>query len=213
MVDKVSELNLLADEMAASTTYDDAWMCGLELQTFGVQAIKAFRQVLEMGNLAARQAAAFWLSDEAEMVPAEVFFSMANDDDGEIRFHAAYSLAYIKDERTLKTLREMVTSDISEEVRQTAVQSLYAAAKLNEVVENILDDYAAILASDLSPKVREEVVTHLAHYVKSSKIKQVVAIVEKSMTDNTEMVREQAKISLSVLRNEQWEDEKVSSPL
>jgi HEAT repeat protein len=200
-----NELKNLAKDMASRNDYDEAWMVGLEIQTLGPKAIQAFRYVLKHGTLPARRAAAFWLSDEAEIVPAEVFFLMAKDPDSEIRFHAAYSLCYVKDERTVATLRAMMREDGSEEVRQTAAQSLFGAAKINDCLPGILDDYSNSLSDEKSPKVREEVVTSLANFLKSPVKQQAIALLEKATHDSHETVRDQAHISLSVLRNEVWE--------
>ncbi len=204
------EVMKLANKMASKTKYDEAWMLGLELQTFGADGIQAFCHVLEQGATLARRAAAFWLSDEAEMVPTDIFFKMATDNDSEIRFHAAYCLGYVKDSRTLKTLREMMHKDPSEEVRQTATQSMYAAAKLNNSFDGILDDFGKILRQDQSSMVREEVVTSLANFLKSEHVKQAITMLEDALTDNNEDVRDQASISLSVLRNEVWDDAVVA---
>lgn len=201
----ISEASYLANHMATRVNYDEAWMTGLELQAFGTEGYEAFRLVLEQGTQSARRAAAFWLSDEAEMVPADLFFLMALDEDSEVRFHAAYCLAYIKDDRTLKTLRQLAHVDNCEEVRQVAIQSLYGAAKLNARIESILGDYDQAL-HDKSAMVREEVVTHLANFLKSPDIHQAILLLEKALHDTHETVREQAQISLSVLKNEIWND-------
>lgn len=201
-----SELKKLAIQMANRSDYDEAWMFGLEIQSLGPKAIQAFRYVLKHGNSSSRRAAAFWLSDEAEIVPAEIFFKMADDADGEIRFHAAYSLCYIKDEKTVEKLRTMLHTDSSEEVRQTAAQSLYGAAKLNDSLPTILEDYSNSLSQESSAKVREEVVTNLANFLKSPFRHDAIKLLEKALDDSHETVREQAQISLSVLRNEIWDD-------
>lgn len=207
-----NEIKALAIQMAARTEYDEAWMLGLEIQVMGTQAIQAFRQVLKSGTPPARRAAAFWLSDEAEIVPGDIFFTMADDNDSEIRFHAAYSLCYIKDAKTVEKLRDMLHHDASEEVRQTAAQSLYGAAKLNESLPAILDDYAIRLSQDPSPKVREEVVTNLANFLKSSLRATAITLLEQARTDAHQAVRDQAQISLSVLRDEQWQDTPIRNP-
>lgn len=204
------EVMKLANKMAAKTKYDEAWMLGLELQTFGADGIQAFCHVLDKGATLARRAAAFWLSDEAEMVPTDVFFKMATDDDSEIRFHAAYCLGYVNDSRTLKTLREMMQKDLSEEVRQTATQSMYAAARLNNRLDGILDDFEKVLRLDQSSMVREEVVTSLANFLKSGDVKRAITLLEDALKDNSQAVRDQAAISLSVLRNEVWDDAVVA---
>jgi HEAT repeat protein len=205
-----AEVMKLANKMASKTKYDEAWMLGLELQTFGADGIQAFCHVLEKGATLARRAAAFWLSDEAEMVPTDVFFKMATDEDSEIRFHAAYCLGYVKDSRTLKTLREMMHKDASEEVRQTATQSMYAAAKLNNILDGILDDFEKVLRLDQSSMVREEVVTSLANFLKSGDVKRAITLLEDALNDSSQAVCAQATISLSVLRNEVWDEAVVA---
>lgn len=201
----IPEASYLANHMATRSTYDEAWMAGLELQAFGADGYEAFRLVLEQGTSPARRAAAFWLSDEAEMVPADLFFLMATDEDSEVRFHAAYCLAYVQDARTLKTLRQLAHQDTCEEVRQCAIQSLYGAAKLNAHIEHVLADYDQSL-KDKSPMVREEAVTHLANFLKSPDIHQAILLLERALHDTHTTVREQAEISLSVLKNEIWHD-------
>lgn len=201
----ISEASHLANHMATRANYDEAWMTGLELQAFGNEGYEAFRFVLEQGTSPARRAAAFWLSDEAEMVPSDLFFLMARDEDSEVRFHAAYCLAYVQDSRTLKTLRSLAHQDTCEEVRQTAIQSLYGAAKLNARIEMVLADFDQSL-NDKSAIVREEVVTHLANFLKSPDIHQAILLLEKALHDTHATVREQAQISLSVLKNEIWHD-------
>ncbi len=208
-----NEITKFVGQMAGCRTYDEAWMVGLEIQALGTPAVSAFHTVLEKGTSASRRAAAFWLSDEAEMVPADIFFAMAEDSDGEIRFHAAYCLGYVQDGRTVRTLRRMMHRDRSEEVRQTAAQSLFAAAKINDCITAILDDYAASLAADQSPKVREEVVTNLANFLRSPVIHRAISVLENALNDTHDAVREQAQISLSVLRNEVWNDITATHPL
>ncbi len=203
------ELTLLAEHMASRQTYDEAWMTGLELQALGSQDIQAFCYVLEHGTPEARRAAAFWLSDEVEIVPADVFFMMADDSDSEIRFHAAYCLSYVLDQRTVPTLQAMMHKDGCEEVRQTAAQSLYAAAKLNNRLATILTDYEDLLHQEQSPSVREEAVTCLANFLKSPVIHQAILLLEKALKDTNQLVREQARISLSVLRDEAWDDARI----
>ncbi|NDJ85412.1 MAG: HEAT repeat domain-containing protein [Chloroflexi bacterium] len=202
-----SEVQELAERMAKLTSYDEAWMTGLEIQSYGPQGVHAFHEVLQNGTLIARRAAAFWLSDEAEIVPPHIFLEMAEDSDSEIRFHAAYCLGYIKDENTVPTLRKLMFQDASEEVRQTAAQSLYAAGKLNGRLDAVLEDYQKALAQDQSAMVREEAVTSLANFLKSPNVHRAIALLEKALHDSSQLVREQAKISLSVLRNESWNDE------
>lgn len=203
------ELTLLAEHMSSRRTYDEAWMTGLELQALGSQDVQAFCYVLENGTPEARRAAAFWLSDEVEIVPADVFFTMADDPDSEIRFHAAYCLSYVQDKRTVPTLQVMSHRDSSEEVRQTAAQSLYAAAKLNNCLSLILQDYEDLLLQEQSPNVREEVVTTLANFLKSPVIHRAISLLEQALKDTNQLVREQARISLSVLRDEVWDDARI----
>ncbi len=206
MIEKYQESDL-ARQMATLPTYDEAWMIGLEIQTMGPGSVHELRYVLEHGTTEARQAAAFWLSDEAEVVPAELLFKMANDDDSEVRFHAAYCLSYVCDKRTVTTLRQMMRQDVAEDVRQTAAQSLYAAAKINDSLGDILTDYETALGSDQSPLVREEVVTNLANFLKTPYMPRAIGLLENALKDTNNAVREQAKISLSVLKNESWNHE------
>jgi HEAT repeat protein len=205
------EKTALACQMAAQASYDDAWMTGLELQSFGRVGAAAFRYVLDHGTAAARRAAAFWLSDDAECAPPEVFLAMAADADSEIRFYAAYGLGYIQHPETVKALQKMMRHDHSPEVRQTAAQSLYPAARLNNCVETIIDDFAFALARDKSPIVREEAATSLANFLKTPVLHKAIELLEKTLKDEDESVRVQARISLSVLRNEVWDDIRAAS--
>lgn len=212
-MDTKAEIMEMARRMASQKTYDGAWMIGLEIQTFGESGITGLHHVLKHGTLQARRAASFWLSDEAEGVPAEIFLEMAKDDDDEVRFHAAYGLGYVKHAQAVSILRDMMHQDTSIEVRQTAVQSLFPSARLNRCVETIVGDFSNVLMNDRSPIVREEVATSLSNFLKSSVKHKAIALLVKAMKDEDEMVRTQARISLSVLRNEVWNAEEfVSSP-
>jgi HEAT repeat protein len=205
------EVAALARRMASRTTYDDAWMIGLEIQSYGQASAIALKYVLEHGTQPARHAAAFWLSDEAEQVPPDVFLKMAADLDSEIRFYAAYGLGYVRHPESVKMLRHLMRHDASPEVRQTAAQSLYAAARLNNSVESIIEDFAHALAHDNSPGVREEVATSLANFLKTPVLHQAIDLLEKALRDKDESVSVQARISLSVLKNEVWEDIRAAS--
>jgi HEAT repeat protein len=212
-MDNEHEVMAMSERMARQNTYDSAWMLGLEIQTFGKMGISSFTYVLEKGTIYARRAAAFWLSDEAEQVPSHIFLKMAKDEDGEIRFHAAYGLGYVKHEEAIPVLRDLMHNDPSAEVRQTATQSLFAAARLNGGVENIIDDFAGVLGKDESPTVREEVATSLANYLKSPVKHRAVTLLLKAMKDPDTLVRDQARISLSVLRDQVWDEEPASPAL
>jgi HEAT repeat protein len=205
-MDTKKEITALARRMAKSKTYDEAWMLGLELQAFGRVSTAAFKYVLEHGTQMGRHAAAFWLSDEAEMVPADIFLKMASDTDSEIRFHAAYGLGYVRHADVINTLQKLLRQDASPEVRQTAAQSLFAAARLNNAVEVVIEDFAHSLKHDADPTVREEAATSLANFLKTPVLLKAVELLEKALEDKDETVRVQAKISLSVLRNEIWEE-------
>lgn len=201
-----SDLSTLAQQMAAKKTYDEAWLVGLEIQSSEDHqfAVSVFRKVLEFGTAVARRAAAFWLTDEAEHVPAEVLLKMAADDDSEIRFHAAYGLSYARHPQTVDTLRRLLT-DPAEEVRQTAVQSIYGANRLNQGEDSqILSAFENMLRDEPSSKVREEIVISLANFLKSTELRRATSLLEYALDDVTSIVREQALISLSVLRDEVW---------
>lgn len=210
-MDTKKEITRLARRMAKCKTYDEAWMLGLELEAFGQVSTVAFKYVLENGTQVARHAAAFWLSDEAEIVPAEIFLKMASDEDSEIRFHAAYGLGYVRHADGVKTLQRMLRHDPNPEVRQTAAQSLFAAAKLNTEVDSIIDDFAHVLVHDEASIVREEAATSLANFLKTPVLHKAIELLEKSLEDTDEAVRVQARISLSVLRNEIWEELRAAS--
>jgi HEAT repeat protein len=205
-MDTKKEITALARRMAKSKTYDEAWMLGLELQAFGRVSTAAFKYVLENGTQMGRHAAAFWLSDEAESVPADIFLKMASDTDSEIRFHAAYGLGYVRHADAVSTLQKLLRHDTNPEVRQTAAQSLFAAARLNNAVEVIIEDFAHCLKHDADSTVREEAATSLANFLKTSVLHKAVELLETALEDKDETVRVQAKISLAVLRNEIWEE-------
>jgi hypothetical protein len=133
-----SEVMLLAKRMSEQERYEDAWTIGLEIQAFGKESIEAFEYVLRQGTLAARRATAFWLSDEAEAVPPQLFLSIAQDPDDDIRYYAAYGLGYMVHPAVVAQLQRLMLQDSSIEVRQTAVPSLFSAAKLNRSLEKIL---------------------------------------------------------------------------
>lgn len=197
-----TEISLLANLMAESTTYEDAWLTGLELQSFGTERIPAFQTVLQDGTPFARRAAAFWLSDEAETIPAELFLSIANDADNDIRYYAAYGLGYIKHPRAVPQLRAMMLDDKTIETRQTAAHSLYSAALLNNQIDSIISDYAKALTQEKSAVVREEIVTCLSYFLGTSAQTEAIQLLKDALEDPNLIVVEQARISLSVLRNE-----------
>lgn len=202
-----TEVAEMAQRMAIQDSYDNAWMLGLEIQTYGESGISALHYVVREGTLVARRAASFWLSDDAENVPSEIFLEMATDKDHEVRFHAAYGLGYAKHPQAVPVLQYMMHKDDSAEVRQTAAQSLYPAARLNGSTDTIIHDFALALANDPEPTVREEIVTSLANFLKSPVKHKAITLLAKAIKDKDDMVRAQAKISLSVLRNEVWNDE------
>jgi HEAT repeat protein len=202
-----TEVAEMARRMAIQENYDSAWMLGLEVQTFGEEGIAGLRYVVKEGTLLSRRAASFWLSDDAENVPSEIFLEMANDADPEVRFHAAYGLGYAKNPQAVPVLRRMMQYDDSPEVRQTATQSLYPAARLNGCADTIINDFAKALTHDPAPTVREEVATSLANFLKSPVKHKAIALLVKAIKDTDDMVRAQARISLSVLRNEVWDGE------
>lgn len=180
---------------------------GLEIQSLEAfpTTLSAFRQILTSGTPEARRAAAFWLSDEAEQVPLDLLLEMAADTDDEIRFHAAYCLSYVQHEHTLPMLVQLLLADTAEEVRQTAAQSLYPAAYLNNVDDStVLQHLTTAFQTDQSAKVREEVVISLANFLKSPLLQQAIHLLERGLQDSHAIVREQAAISLSVLRDETW---------
>lgn len=203
------DISSLTQQMAAQAIYDEAWLIGLEIQSaeaFPITLI-AFRQVLAGGTPEARRAAAFWLSDEAEHVPADLLLEMAADADEEIRFHAAYCLSYARHERTLPMLRQLLLEDDAEDVRQTAAQSLYGAAHINDVFDDEVFGYLqTAFNQDTSAKVREEVVISLANFLKSSMLAEAITLLEAAQNDADALVRDQAVISLSVLRDETWHE-------
>lgn len=201
-----SEVEILAKQMASQESYEEAWMVGLEIQAFGSNGISAFKHVLKTGTPASRRATAFWLSDEAEHVPAEIFLTICEDKDDEIRFYAAYGLGYVKHEAVVDKLRDIMRKDSSSEVRQTAAQSLYPAAQLNNAIKDIIDDFAFVLEHDTSPMVREEVVTSLSYFLGTMVIEKAVSLLESALHDASDVVVDQARISLSILKNEDWAD-------
>jgi HEAT repeat protein len=204
-----SEVLGIAQRMATQKNYEDAWTLGLELQAFGDEGVEGFLLVLREGTLAARRATAFWLSDEAEGIPDEIFLSIAQDPDDDIRFYAAYGLGYSKQGQTLPQLRYLLLNDSSVEVRQTAAYSLYSAAKLNHTIEDIIDDFAKALQKDPSHIVREEIVTTLSYFLGTPAIHKAIYLLELALRDPAPSVVYQAQISLHVLKNEQWRDQVV----
>jgi len=105
----------------------------------------------------------------------------------------------------------MIRHDHSPEVRQTAAQSLYPAARLNSCVEALstisLSPWPRIsrrLSVKKQPpawRISETPVLHRA-----------IELLEKTLKkDEDESVRVQARISLSVLRNEVWDDIRATS--
>lgn len=202
-----SEVSALVRQMRTRQNYDEAWLIGLEIQSLADHktAISIFESAIREGTEPVRRAAAFWLTDDAEHVPAELLLEMANDADAEVRFHAAYCLGYADHMAAVSTLRRLLREDRSEDVRQTAAQSIYAASKLNQYPHApILDDFEIVLSTDSSKKVREEVVISLASFLKSPEMQRAQALLETAMQDVAAIVREQAAISLSVLRDEVW---------
>jgi HEAT repeat protein len=205
-----SEITLLAQRMATQDVYEEAWMIGLEIQAYGEAAIKGFQHVLDHGTLAARRATAFWLSDEAENIPPDIFLKLSTDLDSDIRYYAAYGLGYVKNEQAVSRLRDMMLNDSSAEVRQTAAHSLYPAAHLNGAIKDIIADFGHALQNEQSVVVREEIVTSLSYFLGTEVInKAIKLLVETALQDKSPPVVEQARISLSVLRNEQWRDKQV----
>ncbi len=202
-----NDLLSLIKQMSVQTDYDEAWLMGLEIQSLEASSdtIDAFRQVLIAGSMPARRAAAFWLADDAEHAPVDLLLQMATDADKEIRFHAAYCLSYSRHDRVVPTLVELALHDEDDEVRQTAVQSLYDAAYLNLVPDHeILKHLTAVYKQDVCAKVREEVVISLANFLKSSVLLEAIQLLEEALSDLDAAVRDQAAISLSVLRDEIW---------
>ncbi len=197
-----TEISSLATLMAEATTYEDAWLTGLELQSFGVERIPALKAVLADGTLVARRASAFWLSDEAETIPPELFLSLSEDEDDDIRYYAAYGLGYMKHPRAVPQLRQMMLNDESVEVRQTAAHSLYPAAVLNNQVQSIIDDYTKALSAEKLAVVREEIVTSLSYFLGTPARNEAILLLKDALEDPNLTVVEQARISLSVLRNE-----------
>jgi HEAT repeat protein len=205
-----SEITLLAQRMASQTVYEDAWMIGLEIQAFGEAAITAYQHVLKHGTVAARRATAFWLSDEAENIPPAIFLDLSTDPDNDIRYYAAYGLGYVQHEQAVHRLRELMLNDPSAEVRQTAAHSLYPAAHLNEAIHQIIADFANALHQEPADVVREEIVTSLSYFLGTDVIhKAIKLLVETALQDKSPSVVEQAQISLSILRNEQWRDKQL----
>jgi HEAT repeat protein len=191
----------LADLMAQQGTYEDAWTIGLEIQSFGNH--EAFHYVLQNGNQAARRAAAFWLADEAEKVPAEIFLSISDDEDDDIRFHAAYGLGYVEHPRAVPTLSEMLLSDKAVEVRQTAAHSIYPAAKLNNSIDHdIINNFEKVLEKETEHAVREEIVTSLSYFFGTPVQDEAAQLLEQMTKDANSNVAAQAQISLLVLKNE-----------
>lgn len=191
----------LADLMAQQGTYEDAWTIGLEIQSFGNH--EAFHYVLQNGSPVARRAAAFWLADEAEKVPAEIFLSISDDKDDDIRFHAAYGLGYVEHPRAVPTLSEMLLSDQAAEVRQTAAHSIYPAAKLNNAIDhNIIQIFETVLAKEANYAVREEIVTSLSYFFGTAVQDEAAKLLEQMTRDADGNVAAQAQISLLVLKNE-----------
>ena len=204
-----TEVSTLVRQMATQSTYDEAWAMALEVHSLVDQstATAVFEALFADDNHSqpVRRAAAFWLTDDAEHVSPTLLQKMAHDPDDEVRFHAAYCLSYAKHHHAVETLRELLCNDVAEDVRQTAAQSIYAAAKLNDVDDNvILDDFSQVLTEDSSAKVREEVVISLADFLKSPQLQRATTLLEKTLNDVSAKVREQATISLSVLRDEVW---------
>jgi HEAT repeat protein len=197
-----AEIDALAVQMARQNHYENAWTLGLEIQSFGEERISAFKSVLEKGTLAARRATAFWLSDEAEHIPAEMFLQISDDSDDDIRFYAAYGLGYAHHPQAVPKLRKMLLHDSSSEVRQTAAHSLYSAALINGKIEDIIGDFGIALEKETSPIVREEIVTSLSYFLGTTALDKAIGLLEKAARDGVPEVAEQAQISLSVLRNE-----------
>lgn len=197
-----TEIASLASMMAEATTYEDAWLTGLELQSFGANRISAFQTVLSNGTPVARRAIAFWLSDEAETIPPELFLTLTDDPDDDIRYYAAYGLGYVKHPRAVPQLRQMMLTDETAEVRQTAAHSLYPAAILNNQVEAIISDYTKALTQEKSAVVREEIVTSLSYFLGTAAQNKAILLLKDALEDPNLIVVEQARISLSVLRNE-----------
>lgn len=209
--DSETEIASLAKRMAEQASYEEAWVTGLEIQSFGNNSTSALQQVLQSDNTAARRAAAFWLSDEAEKIPAEIFLKMSTDDDDDIRYYAAYGLGYVHHAEVLPRLRDMMLRDPSAEVRQTAAHSLYPAAQQNASPEAIINDFAYALKHEKSPVVREEIVTSLSYFLGTPVVdKAVKLLVETALQDDSASVVEQARISLSVLLNEPWRDKQLA---
>jgi HEAT repeat protein len=211
-----SEVSALVRQMRTRQTYDEAWLIGLEIQslTDHKTAIAIFESAIRECTEHVRRAAAFWLTDDAEHVPPELLLEMANDADAEVRFHAAYCLGYAAHTAAVSTLRRLLREDRSEDVRQTAAQSIYAASQLNGYPHApILDDFASALRTDGSRKVREEVAISLANFLKSPEVQRAQVLLETALEDEADIVREQASISLSVLRDEVWHhDDPVLHP-
>ena len=190
----------LADLMAQQGTYEDAWTIGLEIQSFG--NYEAFHYVLQNGNEVARRAAAFWLADEAEKVPAEIFLSISHDADEDLRFHAAYGLGYVEHPKAVSTLSEMLTSDNAAEVRQTAAHSIYPSARLNNAIDHsIIKNFKKVLSKESSNAVREEIATSLSYFFGTDVQDEAAKLLEEMTRDKDANVAAQAQISLLVLKN------------
>ncbi|MCI0710002.1 MAG: HEAT repeat domain-containing protein [Chloroflexi bacterium] len=190
----------LADLMAQQGTYEEAWTIGLEIQSFGNH--EAFHYVLQNGSQVARRAAAFWLADEAEKVPAEIFLSISDDEDDDIRFHAAYGLGYVEHPKAVPTLAEMLLSDKAAEVRQTAAHSIYPAARLNNSIDNIIiKNFEKVLQKETNDAVREEIVTSLSYFFGTPVQDEAAKLLEQMTKDADNNVAVQAQISLLVLKN------------
>ena len=202
-----TKVSTLVQQMAAQKTYDTAWLFGLEIQSMEdtATAINVFSAILAKDvAVFVRRAAAFWLTDEAEHIPSDLLLKMAQDADAEIRFHAAYGLSYAEHPQAVATLRTLL-KDVSEDVRQTAVQSIYAAGRLNGFDDAVIvADFETMLAQESSAKVREEIVISLANFLRSKAVVKATALLESAKDDEVEIVREQAIISLSMLRDEVW---------
>jgi len=80
--------------MAAQSNYDDAWMTGLELQSFGSNG----PQCLSTSWITVCRRpprGSFLAIGRSRTCAARDFLAMAADPDSEIRFYAAYGLGYI----------------------------------------------------------------------------------------------------------------------
>ena len=70
-------------------------------------------------------------------------------------------------------------------------------------LEEIIKDFANALEKESSTVVKEEIVTSLSYFLGTEVVDDAINLLKQAAKDNDAVVSEQAKISLSILKNEE----------